>query len=111
MHISYDKAVDLAPDKMKAWIVSEVGCELTQASQVCNDIISHPGDEAGAGGWTKYTVLLDGKAHRVYHASAGIEGTPKTCTVFFVEYPAKSDMCLVVALGQHIGSSTYSIKY
>jgi arabinogalactan endo-1,4-beta-galactosidase len=103
MRLSYDQSVNMSPEKMKGWIARECGCELTQASQATNDIVS---DRHKA---TPFKCSVGGQSRDVLHVSAGIAGTPKTCSIFYVEYP--EDVCHVVALGKHVGSASYSIKY
>jgi len=103
MRLSYDNQVNMAPEKMKAWIAEECSCSLTSANQALNDVV---GDKHKA---TPWSCVVAGQSRGIKHTSAGKKGTWSTCTIFFVEYP--DDICYVVALGRHAGSKSYTLKY
>lgn len=103
MLLSLDKDLHINPEAMKKWIDEECGCGLTAANQALNDVV---GDRHKA---TPWTCLVAGVSRAIKHNSAGKNGTWKTCTIFFVEYP--DNVCHVVALGKHKSSKSYTLKY
>jgi hypothetical protein len=95
---------------MVDWMVSQCGCEATQAGQCLNDIENHSGSTAGGNsGVTALNVTVQGTTYPVFHHSAGITGTNKTCTAFWIQYPV--GIAKIVALAQHTNSSSYRITW
>lgn len=83
----------------------------TQVSQCLNDI-DNMTTWTGSGVTGKVTDIYvkdipdSGQTYRVYHVSAGIPGTTKTCTLFFIQ-DTTFDAANVIGVYQHCSSKTY----
>jgi len=116
MNLFYGRQSDIAYLKkrkqMVEWIVGQCQCNESQAKQCLNDIESHSGSSSGGGsGVTALRVKVeqDGGTREVFHHSAGIPGTPKTCTVFWIQYPR--NIVKAVGLAKHQSSDTYMFMW
>lgn len=90
--------------QIQAWILGKMNLKndkayLTSVSQVTNDFMSAKAKE----------TKLKFEKKEVWHTSAGKEGKPGSCTLFFTN-PEKS-VGKIVGIGEHATSTTYSITW